>query len=104
MVRRSDPITVAHAAATASVLLDGRFFLGVGTGERLNEQPSGRRWPRAGERREMMREGIEVLRRLWSDENVNHRGTHWTVENLRLQTRPATPPPIYVAASGKRSA
>ena len=47
-------------------MLDGRFFLGVGTGERLNEQPFGQRWPRAGERRERMREAIDVIRALWS--------------------------------------
>lgn len=104
MIHRLHPIGVAHAAATAAVLLDGRFFLGVGTGERLNEQPFGRRWPRAGERRERMREAIEVIRAIWSGKNVNHSDEHWSVENLRLQTRPAEPPPIYVAASGKRSA
>jgi G6PDH family F420-dependent oxidoreductase len=104
MVHRMHPATVAHAAATASIMLDGRFFLGVGTGERLNEQPFGERWPRAGERRDRMAEAIEVLRALWSGKNVNHREEHWNVENLRLQTRPASPPPIYVAAGGKRSA
>jgi G6PDH family F420-dependent oxidoreductase len=104
MVHRMHPITVAHAAATAAVMLDGRFFLGVGSGERLNEQPFGQRWPRAGERRDRMAEAIEVLRALWSGKNVNHRDRYWNVENLRLQTRPASPPPIYVAAGGKRSA
>jgi G6PDH family F420-dependent oxidoreductase len=104
MVHRMHPVQVAHAAATAAVLLEGRFFLGVGTGERLNEQPFGRRWPRTGERRERLREAIEVVRAVWSGDNVNHRKAHWSVENLRLQTRPASPPPIYVAASGARSA
>ncbi|CAN5701514.1 MAG: TIGR03557 family F420-dependent LLM class oxidoreductase [Ilumatobacteraceae bacterium] len=104
MVHRSHPIDVAHAAATAAVLFEGRFFLGVGSGERLNEQPYGQRWPRAGERREQMREAIEVLRQLWQDENVNHRGDHFAVEHLRLMERPASPPPIHVATSGKRSA
>ncbi len=104
MVHRMHPIVVAHAAATAAVMLDGRLFLGVGTGERLNEQPFGRRWPRTGERRDQMQEAIDVLRELWSGKNVNHRGASWNVENLRLETRPAEPPPIYVAAGGKRSA
>jgi G6PDH family F420-dependent oxidoreductase len=104
MIHRMHPINVAHAAATAAVMLEGRFFLGVGTGERLNEQPFGRRWPRAGERRDRMREAIEVLRTVWWGKNANHRGEHWAVENLRLQTRPAVVPPIYVAASGKRTA
>jgi coenzyme F420-dependent glucose-6-phosphate dehydrogenase len=104
MVHRSTPLNVAQAAATAAVLLGGRFFLGVGTGERLNEQPTGLRWPRAGERRRRMAEGIDLVRSLWAGDNVNHQGEFWTVENLRLATRPAEPPAIYVAASGARSA
>jgi G6PDH family F420-dependent oxidoreductase len=109
MLHRSHPIVVAHAAATASVLLEGRFFLGVGTGERLNEQPFARRWPRSGERRKRLEEAIDVLRQLWSGDHgdgrlVNIDGSYWRVENLRLVDRPASPPPIYVAASGKGTA
>jgi G6PDH family F420-dependent oxidoreductase len=104
LVSRSHPIEVAHAAATAAILLEGRFFLGVGTGERLNEQPFAERWPRAGERRERLGEAIGIIRRLWQGANVNHDGPHWRVENLRLVERPASPPPIHVAASGARSA
>ena len=62
MIHRAHPINVAQAAATAAVMLDGRFFLGVGSGERLNEQPFGRRWPGAGERLDRVREGIEIVR------------------------------------------
>lgn len=104
MVHRMTPIVVAQAAATAGVMFDGRFFLGVGTGERLNEQPFGQRWSRTAERRNQLRESIEVLRKLWSGETVNHRGDHWVVENLQLATRPAVPPPIYVAAAGPQGA
>ena len=104
MVHRSHPITVAQAAATAAVMLEGRFFLGVGSGERLNEQAFGRRWPGAGERLERLRVGIDIVRRLMAGDTVNHRDDHWRVENLALTTRPAGPPPIYVAASAKRSA
>jgi coenzyme F420-dependent glucose-6-phosphate dehydrogenase len=104
MIHRAHPIAVAQAAATAAVMLDGRFFLGVGSGERLNEQPFGRRWPGAGERLDRLREGVEVVKRLLSGENVNHRGEHWRVENLALTTRPGVAPAIYVAASGPRSA
>jgi coenzyme F420-dependent glucose-6-phosphate dehydrogenase len=104
MVDRSHPITVAQAAATAAVMLEGRFFLGVGSGERLNEQPFGRRWPGAGERLERLRAGIDIVRRLMAGETVNHRDGHWRVENLALTTRPPAAPPIYVAASAKRSA
>jgi G6PDH family F420-dependent oxidoreductase len=104
MVHRSHPVNVAHAAATAAVLLEGRFFLGVGTGERLNEQPFARRWPRAGERRRQLSEAIEVVRALWNGDDVNHDGEHWQVENLRLWDRPAAPPPICIAAAGSASA
>ncbi len=103
MVHRAHPINVAHAAATAAVLFADRFFLGVGSGERLNETPFVARWPRAGERRDRMGEAIEVIRTLWRGGNVNHDGEHWRV-NLRLWESPATPPPIHVAASGARSA
>lgn len=103
-VHRNAPINVAQAAATVAVMAQGRFFLGVGTGERLNEQPFGERWPRTGERRERMEEAISMLRQLWDDKNVNERGAHWNVENLRAQTRPAQAPPVYIAASGKLSA
>jgi coenzyme F420-dependent glucose-6-phosphate dehydrogenase len=104
MVHRSNPIAVAHAAASVAVMFEGRFFLGVGTGERLNEQAFGRRWPRSGERRAQLREGVELIRRLWAGDTVDHRGRHWTVEGLDLATRPAVAPPLYVAASGPRSA
>jgi G6PDH family F420-dependent oxidoreductase len=104
MVHRADPIGVAQAAATAAVLAEGRFFLGVGTGERLNEQAYGRRWPASGERRDRLAEAIEVIRKLWTGDTVNHRGRHWRVESLALTTRPATAPPIHLAAAGARSA
>jgi coenzyme F420-dependent glucose-6-phosphate dehydrogenase len=104
MVGRASPITVAQAAATATVMLDGRFFLGVGTGERLNEQPFGGRWPRAAERRDALAESVDLVRRLFAGEMVDHRGDRFVVEHLRLMTRPASPPQILVAASGKRSA
>jgi G6PDH family F420-dependent oxidoreductase len=104
LVHRAHPITVAQAAATAAVMLEGRFFLGVGPGERLNEQPFGVRWPSAGERLDRLREGVDVIRRLLTGDNVNHRGEHWRVENLALTTRPAGAVPIYVAASARPSA
>jgi G6PDH family F420-dependent oxidoreductase len=85
-------------------MYEGRFFLGVGTGERLNEQAFGRRWPPTGERRARLREGVDLIRRLLAGETVDHRGEHWTIENLDLATRPSLSPPLYVAASGPRSA
>jgi G6PDH family F420-dependent oxidoreductase len=101
---RVPPIVLAHAAATASLLLEGRFFLGLGTGERLNEQVTGERWPRAGERRQMLEEALPLIRALLAGRTVNHRGRHVTLERAKLHSVPASVPPILVAAGGKRSA
>ncbi len=97
---RTHPAIVAHAAATVGAMLPGRFTLGVGTGENLNEHVLGARWPAPDERIEMLEEAIEVMRLLWSsDEETTHRGKHYTVDHARLFTRPAEPIPIVVAAS-----
>jgi coenzyme F420-dependent glucose-6-phosphate dehydrogenase len=102
---RIHPAIVAHAAATAAAMLPGRFFLGVGTGERLNECVVGDPWPSAPVRREMLEEAVEIIRALWTGEVVRaHRGRHYRVEHARLFTRPDTPPPIVVSGLGPRSA
>jgi coenzyme F420-dependent glucose-6-phosphate dehydrogenase len=103
-VLRIHPAVVAHAAATAAVMLPGRFFLGLGSGERLNEHVTGGRWPGAIERRAMLEEAVGVIRALFEGTNVNHRGEHFRVENARLFTRPEVAPPVYLAAGGPRSA
>jgi G6PDH family F420-dependent oxidoreductase len=103
-VHRMHPLVIAHAAATVEVMMPGRFFLGLGTGERLNEHVMGERWPTGKERRAMLREAIGLIRDLWSGKTVSRRGTYFTVEQAELFTRPDTPPPIVVAASGKRAA
>jgi coenzyme F420-dependent glucose-6-phosphate dehydrogenase len=103
-VNRIHPLVLAHAAATASVLMPGRFFLGLGTGERLNEQATGQRWPRPGERRKMLAAALPVLQRLLGGETVTYESRWFTVERAKLFTCPDAPPPIYVAASGKRTA
>lgn len=100
---RMHPALVAHAAATVASMMPGRFALGLGSGERLNEQVTGERWPRPGERRRMLSEAIDVIRDLFTGEEVNRSGTWFRVEHARLYTRPDTPPPIYVAAGGRRS-
>jgi coenzyme F420-dependent glucose-6-phosphate dehydrogenase len=97
------PAIVAHAAATAAVMLEERFFLGVGTGERSNEHVTGQRWPGATERREMLREAVGVIRSLLEGDNVNHRGEH-SPSRTPGCTRSTVPPPIMVAATGRRSA
>ena len=101
---RTHPAIIAQAAATSAELMPGRFFLGVGTGENLNEHILGDHWPPAGVRLEMLREAVEVIRKMWSGKRVNHRGRHYTVENARVYTLPDELPPIYVAASGPKAA
>jgi G6PDH family F420-dependent oxidoreductase len=101
---RMHPVVVAHAASTVASMMPGRFSLGLGTGERLNEQVTGAHWPRAGERRRMLREAIDVIRSLLAGELVNHEGDHFRVEHARLYTRADVPPPILVAAGGRLSA
>jgi coenzyme F420-dependent glucose-6-phosphate dehydrogenase len=101
---RQHPAIVAQAAATCQAMLEGRFMLGVGTGEALNEHVVGVRWPSAAVRREMLEEAVEVIRELWKGGLVEHRGRHYTVENARLYTLPDAPPPILAAASGPEAA
>ncbi|MBD0293304.1 MAG: TIGR03557 family F420-dependent LLM class oxidoreductase [Jiangellaceae bacterium] len=101
---RIHPAIVAHAAATASLQLGGRFVLGVGSGEALNEQVLGDRWPLTAERLAMMEEAIEVMRALWSGEVVTHRGPHYTVEHARLYSAPESTIPVYISALGPQAA
>jgi coenzyme F420-dependent glucose-6-phosphate dehydrogenase len=96
---RIHPAIVAHAAATSAAMMPGRFFLGVGTGENLNEHILGSHWPAPDERLEMLEEAVEVIRLLWEGGYQTNRGKHYTVENARLYTLPDEPPEIYVAAS-----
>jgi coenzyme F420-dependent glucose-6-phosphate dehydrogenase len=101
---RLHPAIVAQAAATAATMLPGRFFLGVGTGENLNEHILGDRWPPADQRLEMLEEAIEVLRLLWRPGSHSHRGRYYQVEDAQVYTLPEQPIPLMVAASGARAA
>jgi len=101
---RMHPAIVAQAAATSALLLDGRFELGVGTGENLNEHILGDRWPATNERLDMLEEAVEVMRALWTGEQVSHRGEHYVVENARIYSLPETPPPVVVSAFGPKAA
>ncbi len=100
---RMHPAIVAHAAATAAVLAQGRFTLGVGTGEALNEHVLGDRWPTTEIRLNMLEEAIEIMRALWSGEFVDHHGEHYMVEHARIYTRPEQPPPVFMSGFGTRS-
>ena len=101
---RIHPALVAQAAATAAALMPDRFFLGVGTGENLNEHILADRWPSADERLEMLEEAIELIRELWQGELVSWRGRYFTVDRARVYTLPDDLPPIAVAAAAPKAA
>jgi coenzyme F420-dependent glucose-6-phosphate dehydrogenase len=96
---RIHPAIVAHAAATSAAMMPGRFFLGLGTGENLNEHVLGDKWPAPDERLELLEEAIEVIRLLWQGGYKTFRGEFYEVEQARLYTLPDEPPPIAVAAA-----
>jgi G6PDH family F420-dependent oxidoreductase len=99
---RIHPAIVAQAAATVATMMPGRFELGVGSGEALNEHILGDAWPSAAVRLEMLEEAVEVIRLLWQGGQCSHRGRHYTVENAELFSLPDEPPPIHVSALGPR--
>ena len=101
---RQHPAIVAQAAATSAVLTDGRFVLGVGSGEALNEHVTAARWPDIAVRLDMLEEAVEVMRALWQGGYVDHHGRHYDVENARIYTRPDKPVPVYVSAFGPKAA
>jgi G6PDH family F420-dependent oxidoreductase len=101
---RIHPAVVAQAAATSALLTGGKFVLGVGTGEALNEHILGDPWPSADVRLEMLEEAVEVMRALWTGEIVEHHGTYYDVEHARLYSLPDTPPPVYVSGFGPKAA
>ena len=96
---RTHPAIIAHAAATVAAMMPGRFFLGLGTGENLNEHILGDRWPGGDVRLEMLEEAIEVIRLLWQGGYGSHRGRHYTVDKARIYTLPDELPRIVVAAA-----
>ncbi len=100
---RIHPAIIAQAAATSAVLTGGRFTLGVGSGEALNEHILGDRWPTADVRLEMLEEAVEVIRKLWTGEFVEHHGTHYTVEQARLYTVPDRTPEIHISGFGPKA-
>jgi G6PDH family F420-dependent oxidoreductase len=101
---RTHPAVIAQAAATSAVQLEGRFRLGVGTGEALNEHILGDAWPEASIRLDMLEEAVQIIRKLLTGEQVSHYGEHYAVENARLYTVPDDPVPIDVSAFGPQAA
>jgi G6PDH family F420-dependent oxidoreductase len=100
---RMHPALVAQAAATAAVQLEGRFTLGVGSGEALNEHVLGDVWPSADTRLEMLEEAVDLMRELWGGEFVTRSGRHYSVDTARIYTLPEQPPPVYVSAFGPKA-
>ncbi len=101
---RYHPAIIAQAAATIETMMPGRFFLGVGTGENLNEHIVGEGWPPADIRQDMLEEAVELIRKLWEGGYKSYYGSYFVVENARLYSLPDRPPAIFVAASGQESA
>jgi len=97
---RFHPAVVAQASATLAAMYPDRHWLGLGSGEALNEHVVGGYWPEPVVRLRRMWEAIEIIQKLFSGKDVKHQGEFFTLETTRLWTLPPTPPPIYVATSG----
>jgi G6PDH family F420-dependent oxidoreductase len=101
---RIHPAIIAQAAATIGCMMPGRFFLGVGSGENLNEHVLGDRWPLPDERLDLLEEAVEVIRLLWQGGEQTHRGAHYTVDHARVYDLPDELPGIFVAAGQPNAA
>ncbi len=97
---RFHPAVVAQASATLAAMYPGRHWLGLGSGEAINEHIVGGYWPEPPVRLSRMWEAIEIIQKLFTGTDVKHQGQYFTLETARLWTMPATPPPIYVATAG----
>ena len=100
---RYHPVVVAQKAATLQILADGRFTLGLGSGENLNEHVVGKRWPTVARRHDMLREAIRIIRELLGGELVDWKGDYFEVDSARVWDIPETPVAIAAAVSGDRS-
>ena len=103
-IYRYNPAEVAHAFASLGVLYPDRIFLGVGTGEALNEVAAGGGWGPYRERAERLAEAITLIRRLWTEDWVSFQGRYYRLEGAKLYDKPPRPVPIYVAGAGPKSA
>ncbi len=101
---RYHPAVVAQAFATLDYMFPGRIILGLGTGEAMNVRPLGHKWPSHLERREHLRECLEIIRRLWDEEFVDYDGKYFKLDTANLYTKPKGKIPIHVAAKGPKTA
>jgi G6PDH family F420-dependent oxidoreductase len=102
-IKRYHPAVVAQKAATIALMSEGRFTLGLGAGENLNEHVTGGGWPPVNTRHRMLREALDIIKQLFSGAYVTYRGEYFEVDSARLWDVPATAPPIGVAVSGGQS-
>jgi len=100
---RIHPAIIAQAAATSAVMTGGRFTLGVGSGEALNEHILGDPWPSIDLRLEMLEEAVDLMRELWEGGFVTRTGRHYRVDHARIYTLPDEPPPVYVSGFGPKA-
>jgi len=100
---RIHPAVVAQAAATSATMLPGRFNLGIGSGEALNEHIFGDAWPSTDVRLEMLEEAVEIMRLLWQGGTQDYDGRHYTVENAHIYTLPDEPPPVLISGFGPKA-
>jgi coenzyme F420-dependent glucose-6-phosphate dehydrogenase len=100
---RLHPAVVAQDAATLAAMFPGRFWLGLGTGEALNERAATGRWPDYPERRAMLAEAVEIIRHLWAGEHLTYRGRYFQTRAAHLYVRPAVPIPLIIGAAGVSS-
>lgn len=97
---RMHPATLAQASATLAAMVPTRHWLGIGSGEAINEHIAGAYWPEVAVRLRRMWEAIEIIQKLFTGQDVKHAGEYFTLETCRLWTMPDQPPPIYVATAG----
>lgn len=101
---RHHPVLIAQAWATLETMFPGRPFLGIGSGESLNESPLGAPWPSVRGQQERMVEALEIINRLLAGERLSYEGRHFQTDEAILHTRPRRRPPIYVSAFGPKGA
>src|SRR5688500_15396979 len=101
---RYHPAILAQAACTLEAMFPGRFFLGLGAGEALNEHITGEYWPEAPVRLTRLAESIEIIQKLFTGKVVKYKSDHFNVESARIYTLPESPPPIYIATAGPSQA
>ncbi|HYH53392.1 MAG TPA: TIGR03557 family F420-dependent LLM class oxidoreductase [Solirubrobacterales bacterium] len=102
--QRYHPALIAQAWATMEVMYPGRPYLGIGSGEALNEAPLGQGWPAVGDQIERLEEALEMIRALWDGQRLSGAGKHFATDRAYLHTRPERPPPVWVSAFGPEAA